>query len=134
MAGAAVALRQNLQPDGVLVAVDARLDHLLDLAARGALMPELPARAAEVVRLAGLERLGEARNSRYDLVLADADAWDAEALTTALQTLAGQAGAAPVQTIAYNTSGSQAMHFGDQVGSLSVVGYIGSSGGHLISN
>lgn len=44
------------------------------------------------------------------------------------------AGAAPVQTIAYNTSGSQAMHFGDQIGSLSVVGYIGSSGGHLISN
>ncbi|MDR3538246.1 MAG: SdrD B-like domain-containing protein [Acetobacteraceae bacterium] len=44
------------------------------------------------------------------------------------------AGATPVQTIAYNTSGSQAMHFGDQIGSLSVVGYVGTTGGHLVSN
>ena len=42
-----------------------------------------------------------------------------------------QGGAAPVQTMAYNTSGSQAMHFGDVVGSLSLVGYVGATGGHL---
>ena len=42
-------------------------------------------------------------------------------------------GAAPVQTMAYNTSGSQAMHFGDIFGSLSVVGYVGSTGGRLSS-
>ena len=40
---------------------------------------------------------------------------------------------APVQTMAYNTSGSQAMHFGDQIGSLSVIGYVGNTGGHLAS-
>ena len=42
-------------------------------------------------------------------------------------------GAAPVQTMAYNTSGSQAMHIGDTIGSLSVVGYVGAKGGHLIA-
>jgi hypothetical protein len=41
--------------------------------------------------------------------------------------------AAPIQTMAYNTSGSQAMHFGDQIGSLMVVGYVGTTGGHLVS-
>jgi hypothetical protein len=41
--------------------------------------------------------------------------------------------ASPLQTIAYNTSGSQAMLLGDQIGSLSVVGYIGKNGGHLVS-
>ncbi len=41
--------------------------------------------------------------------------------------------ASPIQTISYNTSGSQAMHFGDQIGSLTVVGYVGTSGGHLVS-
>ena len=41
--------------------------------------------------------------------------------------------AAPMQTLAYNTSGSQAMHFGDQIGSLTVVGYVGTTGGHLVS-
>jgi len=40
---------------------------------------------------------------------------------------------APIQTLAYNTSGSQAMHFGDQIGSLTVSGYVGTAGGHLIS-
>ncbi|HBK05031.1 MAG TPA: hypothetical protein DDZ81_04120 [Acetobacteraceae bacterium] len=40
-------------------------------------------------------------------------------------------GAAPVQTMAYNTSGSQAMHIGDTIGSLSVIGYVGANGGHL---
>jgi uncharacterized repeat protein (TIGR01451 family) len=44
-----------------------------------------------------------------------------------------QAGSAPVQTMAYNTSGSQAMHFGDTIGSLSLIGYVGSNGGHLAS-
>jgi hypothetical protein len=44
-----------------------------------------------------------------------------------------KAGAAPVQTMAYNTSGSQAMHLGDTIGSLSLVGFVGSSGGHLVS-
>jgi hypothetical protein len=43
------------------------------------------------------------------------------------------AGAAPKQTMAYNTSGSQTMHFGDTVGSLSVIGYVGATGGHLVS-
>jgi hypothetical protein len=42
-----------------------------------------------------------------------------------------QAGAAPVQTMAYNTSGSQAMHLGDTIGSLSVIGFVGANGGHL---
>lgn len=41
------------------------------------------------------------------------------------------AGQAPSQTIAYNTSGSQAMHLGDQVGSLTLSGYVGSNGGYL---
>ncbi|HEX3990432.1 MAG TPA: hypothetical protein VHX39_04585, partial [Acetobacteraceae bacterium] len=44
-----------------------------------------------------------------------------------------QSGAAPVQMMAYNTSGSQAMHLGDTIGSLSLVGFVGSSGGHLVS-
>ena len=42
-------------------------------------------------------------------------------------------GAAPIQTMAYNTSGSQAMHIGDTIGSLSVIGYVGANGGHLAS-
>jgi hypothetical protein len=40
---------------------------------------------------------------------------------------------APVQTIAYNTSGSQVMHAGDQIGSLTVAGYVGAKGGYLAS-
>ena len=44
-----------------------------------------------------------------------------------------QASAAPIQEMSYNTSGSQAMHFGDQIASLKVVGYVGTSGGHLVS-
>jgi hypothetical protein len=44
-----------------------------------------------------------------------------------------QGGAAPIQTMAYNTSGSQAMHIGDTIGSLSVIGYVGANGGHLVS-
>lgn len=43
------------------------------------------------------------------------------------------AGNAPVQEIAYNVSGSQAMNFGDQIGSLTVIGYVGTTGGHLVS-
>ncbi len=34
------------------------------------------------------------------------------------------AGAAPVQVDTYNTSGSQAMHLNDEVGSLTLVGYV----------
>ncbi|MFL5285804.1 MAG: hypothetical protein ACJ8AW_33715 [Rhodopila sp.] len=41
--------------------------------------------------------------------------------------------ASPVQTMVYNTSGSQAMHLGDQIGSLSLIGYVGAKGGHLVS-
>ena len=43
------------------------------------------------------------------------------------------AGQAPLQSISYNASGSQAMHLGDQIGSLALTGYIGSNGGHLTS-
>ena len=43
------------------------------------------------------------------------------------------AGAAPVQTITYNTSGSQVMHIGDQIGSLTLAGFVGSKGGYLVS-
>jgi choice-of-anchor A domain-containing protein/uncharacterized repeat protein (TIGR01451 family) len=44
-----------------------------------------------------------------------------------------EAGATPIQTMSYNTSGSQQMHLGDVIGSLTVVGYVGSSGGHLVT-
>ncbi len=40
---------------------------------------------------------------------------------------------APIQSELYNTSGSQAMHFNDQIGSLKVIGYVGATGGHLVS-
>ena len=43
------------------------------------------------------------------------------------------AGAAPIQTDYYNTSGNLAMGLNDQIGSLKLVGYIGSTGGHLMS-
>ncbi|HET6610001.1 MAG TPA: SdrD B-like domain-containing protein [Rhodopila sp.] len=43
-----------------------------------------------------------------------------------------QAGAAPIQTMNYNTSGSQAMHLGDTVGSLELEGYVGTKGGHVV--
>lgn len=42
------------------------------------------------------------------------------------------AGSAPTQTDTYNTSGSQAMHLGDTVGSLQLDGYVGASGGHVV--
>ncbi len=41
------------------------------------------------------------------------------------------ANAAPVQTLAYGTAGQ--MHLGDAVGSLKLVGYVGTTGGHLVS-
>jgi protocatechuate 3,4-dioxygenase beta subunit len=44
-----------------------------------------------------------------------------------------KAGAAPVQTMAYNTSGSQAMYANDDVGSLKLVGFVGAKGGYLAS-
>lgn len=43
------------------------------------------------------------------------------------------AGTAPIETMTYNTSGSQVMHIGDIVGSLSLTGYVGTTGGHLVS-
>ncbi|HEX2940754.1 MAG TPA: SdrD B-like domain-containing protein, partial [Rhodopila sp.] len=42
-------------------------------------------------------------------------------------------GAAAMQTVSYNASGSQAMHIGDTIGSLKLVGYVGANGGHLAS-
>src|SRR5581483_10019387 len=52
----------DLEQEGVLVAVGAKLDHALGIAARLALAPQLAARARPVVRFAGLdgerERLG----------------------------------------------------------------------------
>ena len=56
VAAAAVAGDADLEEDGVLVAVDARLDDGLDLAARRALAPELAARARPVPGLAGRKR------------------------------------------------------------------------------
>ncbi len=44
------------------------------------------------------------------------------------------AGQAPLQSLSYNTSGNQAMHLGDQVGSLTLTGYVGTNGGHLNSS
>ena len=37
------------------------------------------------------------------------------------------------QDIAYNIGSGQQMQLGDQIGSLNLVGYIGTSGGHLVS-
>ena len=44
-----------------------------------------------------------------------------------------QSATAPIQEMSYNTSGSQAMYLNDQIASLKVVGYVGTSGGHLVS-
>ena len=44
------------------------------------------------------------------------------------------AGQAPLQGIAYNASGSQAMHIGDQIGSLTLSGYVGTNGGYLTNS
>lgn len=41
--------------------------------------------------------------------------------------------AAPIQTISYDTSGTHPMHMNDVIGSLTLVGYVGNSGGHLVS-
>ena len=43
-------------------------------------------------------------------------------------------GTGPLQTIAYNASGSQAMRLGDTIGSLKLVGYVGTTDGYLVSN
>lgn len=40
---------------------------------------------------------------------------------------------APVQTMTYGTSSNSAMHIGDTVGSLKLAGYVGSTGGYLVS-
>lgn len=44
-----------------------------------------------------------------------------------------QAASAPTQTMTYNTSGSQPMQLGDTIGSLRLVGYVGATGGHLVT-
>jgi 5-hydroxyisourate hydrolase-like protein (transthyretin family) len=45
-----------------------------------------------------------------------------------------EAKTSPTQVMTYNTStAGGAMHLGDQIGSLSVVGYVGANGGHLVS-
>ncbi len=45
------------------------------------------------------------------------------------------AGDAPIQTMAYDTSGASphGMTLGDTIGSLKLVGYIGDQGGHLVA-
>ena len=55
MAGPAVPLRQHLDPHRVLVAVDARFDEYLHLAAGLALLPQGPSRTAIIMRFAGLQ-------------------------------------------------------------------------------
>ena len=44
-----------------------------------------------------------------------------------------QAKAAPVETMSYATGSSHGMSLGDTIGSLKLVGYVGATGGHLIS-
>ena len=44
-----------------------------------------------------------------------------------------QAGAAAEQTMVYSTASNHSMHIGDTIGSLQVAGYVGTSGGHLVS-
>jgi hypothetical protein len=58
--GAAIALGQDLQQHRILVAIDANLDHRLDLAAGFALAPQRLARAAEIMRLAGSSKRASA--------------------------------------------------------------------------
>jgi uncharacterized repeat protein (TIGR01451 family) len=40
---------------------------------------------------------------------------------------------APIQTMAYDTSGAHSMSLGDTIGSLKLAGYIGDHGGHLVA-
>jgi hypothetical protein len=71
VAGPAIAARADLEQYGVLVAVDPQLDHVLQLAAGVALLPEFIARPAEVVRDLGvdrqLQRLGVHPGQHQDL-------------------------------------------------------------------
>ena len=55
MAGPAVALRHDLDPDGVLITIDAKLYDPLNLTAGLALFPKGLARAAEIVGLARID-------------------------------------------------------------------------------
>ena len=55
MAGPAVALRQDLDPDGVLITIDAKFYDPLNLTAGLALLPKGLARAAEIVGLARID-------------------------------------------------------------------------------
>jgi len=43
------------------------------------------------------------------------------------------AGSAPIETINYATDASHGMSLGDTIGSIKLVGYVGNTGGHLIS-
>jgi uncharacterized repeat protein (TIGR01451 family) len=44
-----------------------------------------------------------------------------------------ESGSSAVQTMAYSTSSSNQMHLGDEIGSLTLIGYVGANGGHLVS-
>src|SRR6185369_6042150 len=59
MAGGVFALLFDLQPDGILVAVDAHLHHALGVAALLALAPQPAARARPVMRFARLDGTGQ---------------------------------------------------------------------------
>src|SRR5262245_27461521 len=59
MAGSIGACRLDHEPDGVLVAIGAQLDHALRVAALLAFAPQAPARARPVMRLARLDGAGE---------------------------------------------------------------------------
>src|SRR5262245_35944540 len=59
MAGGLGARRLDHEPDGILVAIGAHLDHALRVAALLALAPQAAARARPVMRLARLDGAGE---------------------------------------------------------------------------
>src|SRR4029078_9715305 len=59
MTGGVLALLLDLQPERVLVSVDAHLHHALGVAALLALAPQLAARARPVMRFARLDGAGE---------------------------------------------------------------------------
>jgi pilus assembly protein CpaE len=66
--------------------------------------PQLSAAVGEALKgaateTAAIERLGQAVAGAYDLVLVDADAWEAAALASAVQALGAHAHAAPVLLI-----------------------------------
>lgn len=56
MAGPAVALWQNLDPNRILIAIDPQFSHPLNLTAGFALFPKGLARAAKIVCLTRIDR------------------------------------------------------------------------------